>query len=41
LPGWHTTRGGEPEDLDEYMQTMRDEQRLIFEFDIQRTYGQF
>ena len=32
---------GEPEDLDEYMQAMRDEQRLIYEFDIQRTYGPF
>ncbi|HZJ52290.1 MAG TPA: PPOX class F420-dependent oxidoreductase [Actinomycetota bacterium] len=32
---------GEPEDLDEYMQAMRDEQRLIYEFDIQKTYGQF
>ena len=32
---------GEPENLEEYMQAMRDEQRLIYEFDIQRTYGQF
>ena len=32
---------GEPEDLEEYMQAMRDEQRLIYEFDIQRTYGPF
>jgi PPOX class probable F420-dependent enzyme len=32
---------GEPDDLDEYMQAMRDEQRLIFEFDIHRTYGSF
>ena len=32
---------GEPENRDEYMQAMRDEQRLIYEFDIQRTYGQF
>jgi len=31
----------EPENLEEYMQAMRDEQRLIYEFDIQRTYGQF
>jgi PPOX class probable F420-dependent enzyme len=30
---------GEPEDLDEYMQAMRDEQRLIYEFEILRTYG--
>jgi PPOX class probable F420-dependent enzyme len=30
---------GEPEDLDEYMQAMRDEQRLIYEFQVLRTYG--
>ncbi|HEU4488052.1 MAG TPA: PPOX class F420-dependent oxidoreductase [Actinomycetota bacterium] len=30
---------GEPEDLDEYMQAMRDEQRLIYEFQILNTYG--
>lgn len=30
---------GEPKDLDEYMQAMRDEQRLIYEFEILRTYG--
>jgi PPOX class probable F420-dependent enzyme len=32
---------GEPQDLGEYLQAMRDEQRLIYEFDIQRTYGPF
>jgi hypothetical protein len=32
---------GEPEDVDEYMQAMRDEQRLIYEFDILKAYGPF
>lgn len=31
----------EPKNLHEYIQAMHDEQRLIYEFDIQRTYGQF
>jgi PPOX class probable F420-dependent enzyme len=30
---------GEPDDLDEYLQAMVDEQRLIYEFDIQKFYG--
>ncbi len=32
---------GEPHDLDEYLQAMVDEQRLIYEFSIKRAYGQF
>lgn len=30
---------GEPDDLDEYLQAMVDEERLIYEFSIERTYG--
>ena len=30
---------GEPEDVDEYLEAMVKEQRLIYEFDIRRTYG--
>jgi PPOX class probable F420-dependent enzyme len=32
---------GEPKDLGEYLQAMVDDQRLVFEFDITRAYGQF
>jgi PPOX class probable F420-dependent enzyme len=32
---------GEPDDLDEYRRAMVDEQRLIYEFSIQRAYGQY
>ena len=32
---------GDPDDVDEYLQAMVDEQRLIYEFEIQRTYGTF
>ncbi|MPZ68859.1 MAG: TIGR03618 family F420-dependent PPOX class oxidoreductase [Actinobacteria bacterium] len=32
---------GEPDDLEEYKAAMVTEKRLIFEFDIGRTYGQF
>jgi PPOX class probable F420-dependent enzyme len=32
---------GEPDDLDEYLQAMVDEKRVIFEFEITRAYGQF
>lgn len=31
---------GEPDDLDEYLEAMVAEQRLIFEFSIERTYGE-
>ena len=30
---------GEPDDLDEYLDAMRREQRLIYEFSVLRTYG--
>jgi len=30
---------GEPEDLDEYLQAMKTEERLIYEFEISRSYG--
>jgi PPOX class probable F420-dependent enzyme len=33
--------GGPPENLEEYRQAMVDEQRIIFQFDIQRSYGQY
>jgi PPOX class probable F420-dependent enzyme len=32
---------GEPDDVDEYLRAMVDEQRLIYEFSIGRTYGSF
>lgn len=32
---------GEPDDLDEYRKAMVDEQRLIYEFEIERSYGMF
>lgn len=32
---------GEPEDLDEYRAAMVKEKRLIYEFSIDRTYGQY
>ncbi len=32
---------GEPEDLDEYREAMVTEKRLIYEFRIERSYGQF
>ncbi len=32
---------GEPDDVEEYKQAMVREQRLIFEFSILRTYGQY
>ena len=32
---------GEPDDLDEYMEAMRTEQRLIYRFNIVKAYGQF
>jgi PPOX class probable F420-dependent enzyme len=32
---------GEPDDIDEYRRAMVDEARLIYEFSIERTYGQY
>ncbi len=32
---------GEPDDLDEYLEAMVAEQRLIYEFEIVKTYGQY
>lgn len=32
---------GEPDDLDEYREAMVTEQRLIYEFEIERSYGMF
>jgi hypothetical protein len=32
---------GEPKDVDEYLQAMRAERRLVYEFDIRRAYGQY
>jgi PPOX class probable F420-dependent enzyme len=32
---------GEPEDLDEYLEAMVREERLIFEFEITRAYGMY
>ena len=32
---------GEPENLDEYLQAMADEERLIYRFEIVRAYGQY
>ena len=37
----YRTIAGEPDDLDEYLEAMVAEQRLIYEFDIRRTYGSF
>ena len=31
---------GEPDDVDEYLRAMADEQRLIYEFEVGHTYGQ-
>ncbi len=33
--------GRPPDDLDEYRQAMVDEQRLIYEFAVERAYGQY
>jgi PPOX class probable F420-dependent enzyme len=32
---------GEPDDLEEYLAAMVKEKRLIYEFDVKRSYGQF
>jgi PPOX class probable F420-dependent enzyme len=36
----YRTLAGEPDDLDEYLRAMVDEQRLIYEFEVGHTYGQ-
>ena len=36
----YRTLAGEPDDLEEYRAAMVTEQRIIYEFDIQRSYGQ-
>jgi PPOX class probable F420-dependent enzyme len=36
----YRTLRGDPDDVDEYLAAMRAEQRLIYEFAIERTYGQ-
>jgi PPOX class probable F420-dependent enzyme len=33
--------GKDPDDMDDYYRGMRDEQRLIYEFHIERGYGQY
>jgi len=30
---------GQPRDIDDFLRTMREERRLIYEFEIQRAYG--
>jgi PPOX class probable F420-dependent enzyme len=35
----YRTLAGEPDDLDEYLEAMVKEQRLIYEFEIVKTYG--
>jgi PPOX class probable F420-dependent enzyme len=35
----YRTLAGEPDDLDEYLRAMVDERRLIYEFEVGRTYG--
>jgi PPOX class probable F420-dependent enzyme len=37
----YRTLAGEPSDLDEYRAAMVTEQRLIYEFAVQRAYGQY
>ncbi|CAN5675716.1 TIGR03618 family F420-dependent PPOX class oxidoreductase [soil metagenome] len=32
---------GEPDDVEEYKRAMVEEQRLVYEFSIERTYGQY
>jgi hypothetical protein len=36
----YRTLAGEPTDLEEYRAAMVSEQRLIYEFEVQRAYGQ-
>jgi PPOX class probable F420-dependent enzyme len=35
----YRTLAGEPEDLEEYLKAMVTEQRLIYQFEVNRTYG--
>ena len=37
----YRTLAGEPDDVDEYLEAMVREQRLIYEFSIERTYGSY
>lgn len=37
----YRTLAGEPGDLEEYLQAMVDEKRLIYRFNIEKAYGQF
>ncbi len=37
----YRTLAGEPDDVDEYLEAMVKEQRLIYEFDIKKAYGQY
>ncbi|NJK78682.1 MAG: PPOX class F420-dependent oxidoreductase [Chloroflexaceae bacterium] len=37
----YRTLAGDPQDIDEYLQAMIDEQRLIYQFEITRAYGQY
>jgi hypothetical protein len=37
----YRTLAGEPKDLEEYRAAMVAEHRLIYEFEIERSYGQF
>lgn len=32
---------GDPDDVEEYLQAMRDEGRLIYQFTVERAYGQY
>lgn len=37
----YRTIAGEPDDVEEYLEAMVEEQRLIYEFSIERTYGSY
>jgi PPOX class probable F420-dependent enzyme len=37
----YRTLAGEPDDLEEYLQAMVSEKRLIYRFNIERAYGQY
>ena len=37
----YRTLAGEPDDVDEYLEAMVKEKRLIYEFEILKSYGQF
>lgn len=37
----YRTLAGEPDDVDEYLEAMVKEQRIIFEFSIERAYGSY